>query len=540
MPPKHNSGATTSTKTTTIVRAKKRKIVDRSDEELDSDFDYTHNTELPQQNGPKSKTGRPGRQKQQRPTAPSHSSSNKPPSTMLADGKESWRTELSELKRTKQFAEEDRGFVFTRKKTVDTLQKSSTTSLPSKNSGFSAGGFKDAENPFLSASDPPLTPEGTPSRHWTFDNQVPAITAQTARAPKPTVDHQHTPVRNQESIVTIPMRETPTINRNKDLRNTNSRRSSLNMRGKRASSIGNGFAAVPHPSVDPKSFFRHIVADGPPPVRMKQLMAWCARKCIDSQRSNSQNALKIAKLIEEEALALLIAGKFSVSWYNRPQDREPIRVVPKKPHQQNVENMIKLKECEVQVAKLRKEDAEWTKLISSFNTFHATLLDSGTALPPGDEGIVVAESFADNIDIELLSADERGLWEKHCKQKDSVETGSTPKTPAETSDSTTKAAKDNKKWMKEMMSSLEKEVDKLQDTLYLASRFDKIAKQYTDQVLEQIAIALDERQRPPSLDNPFSLVSSSSSTASTSVGKGTAASKSVPTSAALSPGSIPT
>ncbi|KAI8602416.1 kinetochore-associated protein Dsn1/Mis13, partial [Dissophora ornata] len=168
----------------------------------------------------------------------------------------------------------------------------------------------------------------------------------------------------QDSIVAIPMRETPMIKRNRDIRNA-SRRSSFNLRGKRASSIGNGFAALPHPSIDPKSFFRHIAAEEPPPVRMKQLMAWCARKTIDSQRSNSQSALKIAKLIEEETLAMLIAGKFSVSWYSRPLDMEPIRVVPKKPHQQNVENTRKLRECEAQIAKLRKEDEEWTTVISS-------------------------------------------------------------------------------------------------------------------------------------------------------------------------------
>jgi len=50
----------------------------------------------------------------------------------------------------------------------------------------------------------------------------------------------HTPERASDSIVEIPMRETPMINKNKDLREGN-RRSSFTMRGRRASSIGNGF-----------------------------------------------------------------------------------------------------------------------------------------------------------------------------------------------------------------------------------------------------------------------------------------------------------
>jgi len=216
--------------------------------------------------------------------------------------------------------------------------------------------------------------------------------------------------------------------------------------------------ALPHPSVDPKSFFRHIAADNPPPVRMKQLMAWCARKSIDSQRSNSQNALKVAKLIEEEALAMLIAGNVNVSWYSRPVDTEPIRVVPKKPHHQNVENQSKLKECEAQIAKLRKEDEEWTRIISSFNTFHATLLDTGAKLPPDNEGITVPETYANNINVELLSADERSLFEKHCRHMDGTEAVSTPRTSRDAANSTSTPAKDNNKWMKEMLSTLEKEV----------------------------------------------------------------------------------
>ncbi|KAF9349642.1 hypothetical protein BGX34_001679 [Mortierella sp. NVP85] len=536
MPPRHNTRATTtsSTKTTTIIRAKKRKNADRSDEELDSDFDYSHTSRVPPPNerSSKSKVSRSSRQSQQAAAAPS---------TRHTEELESWRTELSEL--------EDRGFVFTRKKTTGSQAKSSTT-LSAK-PGASAHSFNDTGASHFPAPNRPPTPEGTPSRDGAIDKRVAAVRAQNARQPKlaPSQQHrqhqqpQHTPVRNQESVVTIPMRETPTIQRNKDLRSA-SRRSSFNMRGKRASSIGNGFTALPHPSVDPKSFFRHIAADNPPPVRMKQLMAWCARKSIDSQRSNSQNALKVAKLIEEEALAMLIAGNINVSWYSRPVDTEPIRVVPKKPHHQNVENQSKLKECEAQIAKLRKEDEEWTRIISSFNTFHATLLDSGATLPPDNEGIIVPETYADDINVELLSADERSLFEKHCRHKDGTEAVSTSRTSRDAVNSTSTPVKDNNKWMKEMLSTLEKEVDSLQDTLYAASRFDKIARQYTDQVLEQIAITLDERQRPPPLDMPLLLATSATGT-STALGKGVSglgsgpALKSVP-SVSAAPASIPT
>ncbi|KAG0322472.1 hypothetical protein BGZ99_003340 [Dissophora globulifera] len=514
MPPR---SAITSKKATALT-AKKRKNADRSDEEQDSDFDYAHNRRPPQRTEHTSKINHQHRQH----AVPAVSSSDN--SSANAREQKIWRSELSELKRAKRLVtEEDRGFVFTRKKTVAPFTSSSTAIISSKSKPLSRD-FEDAENPLLGTPIPPPTPEGTPSRDKMYGRgtKPPKTLPDQLHQPRQhRPSTQHTPERNQETIVTIPMRETPMIKRNKDIRNA-SRRSSFNLRGKRASSIGNGFAALPHPSIDSKSFFRHIAAEDPPPVRMKQLMAWCARKTIDSQKSTSQNALKIAKLIEEETLALLLAGKFSVSWYSRPTDTEPIRVVPKKPHQQNVENNRKLKECEAQIARLRKEDDDWTAIISSFNTFHASLLDSEPTLPPGDDAIVVPETFVEEIDIELLSADERSLWEKHCTNKDPMGTpGPATKTINGTLDGTTKLIKDNNKWMLEMMGSLEKEVDNLQDTLYAASRFDKIAKQYTDQVLEQIATALDERQRPVLMDNStLTALSPSSFSAWPTAGKG--------------------
>ncbi|KAI1318562.1 hypothetical protein EDD11_006252 [Mortierella claussenii] len=532
MPPRHASSkaASANISKSAAVRARKRKNADRSDdEEHDSDFDYTQFQHATQKRPSKSKNGRLPRQ-QSRPSAQSHG-------LLVEEEQQSWRTELSELKRAKRFTEEDRGFVFTRKKT--TTATSITSSSGASTLSTKTSSFYDADNPLLTTPNQPPTPEGTPSRDRIHDKRLPPAKVPAAKAvistprqqkqPQPRQQVPQTPERNQESIVAIPMRETPMIKRNKDMRSDASRRSSFNMRGKRASSIGNGFSALPHPSVDSRSFYRHIAADDPPPVRMKQLMAWCARKSIDAQKSNSQSALKIAKQIEEDALAMLITGQFSVSWYSRPLDMEPIRTVPKKPHQQNVENLRKLKECEAQIAKLEKEDEEWTRVISSFNTFHATLLDSGPVLPPGDQAILVPESYAEEIEMDLLTADERSLFEKHCRQKDSTSTPSSASWGASTIDGSKKSAKEMSKWMVEIMSSLEKEVDDLKDTLYTASRFDKIAKQYTDQVLEQIASALDERQRPT--DSSFfglPLVSSTSTSSlpPSSVGKGVTASSS--------------
>ena len=317
------------------------------------------------------------------------------------------------------------------------------------------------------------------------------------------------------------------IKKNKDLR-SGSRRSSFAMRGKRASSIGNGFSgkddtpylffiifvraklrvlskeqrntssrtltgfdfifmgnlALPHPSVDSKSFYRHISADEPPPIRMKQLMAWCARKTIDRNgekrnemgQARSATALKIAKLVEEEALAMLVGGKFSVSWYSRPADMGSSKDdKPKKPHAQNVSNLKRLQEYEAQIAKLKQEDDQWTKVITSYNNFHAALLDNGPALPPGNEPIMVPETFTEDIELDLLTADERSLWDKHIKHTPTIASKAGSSSEVSGGDK----ALVHKKWMAEVMSSLETEVT---TTLFIvfSCRFSRSCKMCAD------------------------------------------------------------
>ncbi|KAF9936827.1 hypothetical protein BGZ67_001947 [Mortierella alpina] len=512
MPPRQ-----TSKSAGTVRAARKRKNANRSDEE-DDDFAYTHQQQRPlPQRATKANPARSARQQQQQQqqqTVPSLSSSDSPsptaPMDMGARDHDDWRPELSEKKRAKRFTEEDRGFVFTRKKMAATGAKRADTAYHAT----------DTRNATVGA---PSTPQRIQSRNALLEDHVPTAhtsraTSGGARRQQQRRQRQHTPENTTEAIIEIPMRETPMIQKNKDLR-SGSRRSSFTMRGKRASSIGNG--SMPHPSVEPKSFFRHISAEDPPPIRMRQLMAWCARKCIDTQKGRSQTALKVARQIEEDALAMLVANEFNISWYSRPLDTEPIRTAPKKPHQQNVENQRKLKECEAQIAKLRKEDEEWTNVISSFNTFHASLLDNGPKLPPGDDPVFMPDTFTDEVELELLTEEERSLWEKHCAHNDSANSvARVPQSPK-------KSTKESNQWMLEMMSTLEKEVDSLQDTLYAASSLDKVAKRYTDEILEQIAVALDDRQRPPTLETiflpavasplPSSLLSSTSVAAATTL-----------------------
>ncbi len=83
--------------------------------------------------------------------------------------------------------------------------------------------------------------------------------------------------------IALPFSDTPIINRNKEMRKkTGNRRSSVGMRGRRASSlINSGHSAIPHREVDASEFYKHIEAEGlTEPRRMKQLLTWCGERSL--------------------------------------------------------------------------------------------------------------------------------------------------------------------------------------------------------------------------------------------------------------------
>lgn len=92
------------------------------------------------------------------------------------------------------------------------------------------------------------------------------------------------PNNTHSTVITLPFSDTPIINRNKELRKkggTGQRRSSLGMRGRRASSlIDSGYSAIPHKEVETSQFYKHIEDGLPEPRRMKQLLTWTGERAL--------------------------------------------------------------------------------------------------------------------------------------------------------------------------------------------------------------------------------------------------------------------
>jgi kinetochore protein Mis13/DSN1 len=102
------------------------------------------------------------------------------------------------------------------------------------------------------------------------------------------------------TVISLPFSDTPIINRNKELRKkgNGTRRSSLGLRGRRASSlIENGHSAIPHREVETSEFYKHIEAEGlSEPRRMKQLLTWTGERCMGEKPShgNQDNGAELA------------------------------------------------------------------------------------------------------------------------------------------------------------------------------------------------------------------------------------------------------
>ncbi|KAH6984062.1 Mis12-Mtw1 protein family-domain-containing protein [Ilyonectria destructans] len=133
--------------------------------------------------------------------------------------------------------------------------------------------------------------------------------------------------------IALPMSDTPVINRNKAMRKkgNGNRRSSLGMRGRRASSlIDSGQTAIPHREVDPAGFYKHIEADGlTEPRRMKQLLTWCGERALaEKPPHGTPNAILGARAIQDQLLKDFAARSEFSDWFSRDDDVPKVPVQP--------------------------------------------------------------------------------------------------------------------------------------------------------------------------------------------------------------------
>ncbi|KAJ9156411.1 Kinetochore protein mis13 [Pleurostoma richardsiae] len=172
--------------------------------------------------------------------------------------------------------------------------------------------------------------------------------------------------------IALPFSDTPIMNRNKEFRKKagGSRRSSLGMRGRRASSlIENGHNAIPHREVDPAEFYKHIAADGlSEPRRMKQLLTWCGERALSEKPplgSLNSNAILGARAIQDQLLKDFASKSEFSDWFARedePSAPAAKAAVVMKPNPRNIEHEEKISELETRIKRLIEEMKTWEAL----------------------------------------------------------------------------------------------------------------------------------------------------------------------------------
>ena len=87
---------------------------------------------------------------------------------------------------------------------------------------------------------------------------------------------------NMETLsVDIPLETPPSA-----LQDRRKTRKSLAARSKRQSSYGS--LIMPHPSIDPVDFHKHVSVDFPGPIRMKQMLIWATQSAMEQTRNSKR------------------------------------------------------------------------------------------------------------------------------------------------------------------------------------------------------------------------------------------------------------
>lgn len=189
----------------------------------------------------------------------------------------------------------------------------------------------------------------------------------------------------------------------------NRRRTSYYNRGKRLSSIGNGFEGLPHDDVSTQDYYKLLNSDLPEPQRIRQLLVWSMRKRYQQEEHRSgnddQTAVNIAKVIKDEVIQQLVLGEINVNWYNRSQTQEPVLevILPNTLNQQNESNLAKFKE---KLQDLIHEQHQWHASYQSAiePLQHSKISDTDTPIDPSTASTydprVLNQTLLDELDTQ--------------------------------------------------------------------------------------------------------------------------------------------
>ncbi|PQE17688.1 mis12-mtw1 family protein [Rutstroemia sp. NJR-2017a BVV2] len=277
------------------------------------------------------------------------------------------------------------------------------------------------------------------------------------------------PATQHSTVISLPFSDTPIINRNKELRKkggTGQRRSSLGMRGRRASSlIDNGHSAIPHGEVETSEFYKHIEEALPEPRRMKQLLTWTGERALPEKPAHGDpdSGAKLAEALLKDFGA---RSEFS-NWFDR-EEAAPNKItkVVKMPNPKNIEAAENIQALESRVKQLEEERAQWL----SFKKPPAPL----PPLFPDPDAPALSPS---QIDTTLLDPEQAAIL-------DLVATSSALTLRENASER-----------LKRIQDGIEGKVDRFVDCIHKVERYGETVGRVADKMLALSAVRLEERER---------------------------------------------
>ncbi|KAL2687212.1 hypothetical protein Neosp_004765 [[Neocosmospora] mangrovei] len=320
--------------------------------------------------------------------------------------------------------------------------------------------------------EPPQTKEAPPQTNGA--SQKRARRPKSPRRPPPDWDKSPEPraAPVESAKIALPMSDTPVINRNKEMRKkggNSNRRSSLGMRGRRASSlIESGQTAIPHREVNTADFYKHIEAEGlTEPRRMKQLLTWCGERSLAPKPPHgtpNSNAILGARAIQDQLLKDFASRSEFSDWFSRDDD-VPKAPVVLKPNPKNMELDEKLAQLEINIKRLQEEKKAWQAIRK----------------PPPEQPPVFSEEETGPIvlpDFDLLDPEEgkiRGLLADETTSFNAIRSQTESR-------------------LRTIQSSLEFQVDQLADNVHKLEQRVLVAGKEADKVLSISALRLRQRE----------------------------------------------
>lgn len=185
-------------------------------------------------------------------------------------------------------------------------------------------------------------------------------------------------IGNDETVM-VPLKDED--ERDVSINKVNLRRASLASRGKRLSSIGNGFIGTPHAEIPENELHKHLDIDLPDSFKLRNLLIWIGKRLIENENDKwihdvldkfenddeiTDHLQNLTKTVLNQLLEDLSHGKVKVDWWGDQSNSMLLNFTDKpivvKKNKENVENSKNLEFYLSEIKKLQRETNIWNSI----------------------------------------------------------------------------------------------------------------------------------------------------------------------------------